>query len=248
MVRNSSAAYNLLRWFSCVPLVCFASASFCQEPSQGDEPTRPPTLFSENSEAEIDANTSFEPIAESSSTASDETVDAVGRDLTSPDASTTKILNENTPDWVKEGLVMGDDHKLAISSSLFPDREQCKEDLKVRLMIEVRSYLDKHVLRLARSSQLPELTQEYVEANWVVANREFDNVQDRPSGTYHQLWMELQISAEQLEVVRGWEKSRVREKRVKQVGVLGGMGIAAITCFSAMLGVLARREKAKLIK
>ena len=201
-------------------------------------------------DAEIDASMSLESISETpteSADASDAT-DAAVSDLESLDPTSIKILNENTPDWVKEGLVLGEDHRLAVGSSLFPDREQCVGDLKSRLMNEVRSYLDKHVLKLTSASQLPELTEEYVESNWLVADREFDNVQDRPSGTYHQLWKELRISSEQLEVVRRWEKSRVREIRTKQAGVLGGLGIAAITVFSGLIGVLARREKAKLEK
>ena len=249
-------------WLAIAPMVFIAQISFCQEPSEGDQPIRPPQLPSEFAEplndeqdtvktvsesivgAEIDGNTSLESISEA-------VVDLAGEantDLPSLEAPSTKILNENTPEWVKNGLVLGEDHRLAISSSLFPDREQCAEDLKSRLMNEVRSYLDKHVLELTNSAQLPELTQEYVESHWVVANRVFDNVQDRASGTYHQLWMELRISSEQLEVVRGWEKSQIRETRTKQVGVLGGLGIAAITVFSGLIGVLARREKAKLKK
>lgn len=257
--------------------LCLSQFAVCQEPTAEAPSARPPQLPSEFSEnikevlqdvqeivkdaqeaiegsgkeevvgAEIDASMSLESISESPTKPADAT-DAAVSDLESQDPSSIKILNENTPDWVKEGLVLGEDHRLAVSSSLFPDREQCVGDLKSRLMNEVRSYLDKHVLELTSASQLPELTEEYVEANWLVADREFDNVQDRPSGTYHQLWKELRISSEQLEVVRGWEKSRVRETRTKQVGVLGGLGIAAITVFSGLIGVLARREKAKLKK
>ncbi len=257
--------------------LCLSQLAVCQESTEDVPSARPPQLPSEFSEsikdvlqdvqeivkdaqdaveesgtvevvgAEIDASMSLESISETPTKSTDATDTAV-TDLESLDPSSIKILNENTPDWVKEGLVLGEDHRLAVSSSLFPDREQCIGDLKSRLMNEVRSYLDKHVLELTSASQLPELTEEYVESNWLVADREFDNIQDRPSGTYHQLWKELRISSEQLEVVRGWEKSRVREKRTKQVGVLGGLGIATITLFSGLIGVLARREKAKLKK
>ena len=254
--------------------LCLSQWAVCQESTEDIQSVRPPQLASEFSEdlkdvlqdvqeivkdaqeaivetgkeaifgAEIDASMSLESISETPTKSTDSAVS----DLAPLDPSSMKILNENTPDWVKEGLVLGEDHRLAVSSSLFPDREQCVGDLKSRLMSEVRSYLDKHVLELTNASQLPELTEQYVESNWLVANREFDNVQDRPSGTYHQLWKELRISSEQLEVVRGWERSRLRETRTKQVGVLGGLGIAAITMFSGLIGVLARQEKAKLKK
>lgn len=264
---------NALRNVAAIAIsLCLSQWAVCQESTEVVQSVRPPKLPSEFSEdlkdvlqdvqemvrdaqeaieesgkeaivgAEIDASMSLESISETPTKPTDTAVS----DLAPLDPSSTKILNENTPDWVKEGLVLGEDHRLAVSSSLFPDREQCVGDLKLRMMNEVRSYLDKHVLELTNAYQLPELTEEYVESHWLVANREFDNVQDRPSGTYHQLWQELRISSEQLEVVRGWEKSRVREIRTKQAGVLGGLGIAAITVFSGLIGVLARREKAKL--
>jgi hypothetical protein len=159
-----------------------------------------------------------------------------------------KLLNDETPEWVKQGVVLGDEHRLAICSSLLPDLEQCREDLRTRLLGEVQAYLDKHVLTEILADELPELTQEYVEKYWVNPSQSFDNVQDRPSGTYHQLWIGLQISADQLEKVRSWEAEALRHLRVRQLGVISGVGIAGITMFSGLVGVLARREKAKLKK
>ena len=180
--------------------------------------------------AEIDSNESFDSVAG----------DSIGGTVPLP------VLNGNTPEWVKNGLVLGDEHSLAISSTLLPDLEQCREDLKARMMSDVQAYLDKHVLEFAAADQLPELTREYVEKYWVKKGQEFDNIQDRPSGMYHQLWIGLHISSEQLAKVRKWEKQSVREQRTKKVGVLGGVGVFAITLLSGAIGVLARREKAKL--
>ena len=158
------------------------------------------------------------------------------------------VLGSGTPDWVKKGLVLGDEHSLAISSTLMPDVEQCREDLKSRMMSEVRMYLNKHVLEYSDVIKLPELTQEYVEKYWVKKGQEFDNIQDRPSGTYHQLWIGLHISSEQLTKIREWEKQGVRELRMKKVGIFGGIGVFAVTLLSGAVGLLARREKAKLNK
>ena len=180
--------------------------------------------------AEIDSNDSFDSVLGVS----------IGETAPLP------VLNGSTPEWVKNGLVLGDEHSLAISSTLLPDLDQCREDLKARMMSDVQAYLDKHVLEFAAADQLPELTQAYVEKNWVKKGQEFDNIQDRPSGMYHQLWIGLHISSEQLSRVRKWEKQSVREQRAKKVGVLGGIGVFAITLLSGTIGVLARREKAKL--
>jgi len=101
-------------------------------------------------------------------------------------------------------------------------------------------------LENSSSHSLPELTQEYVEKYWVNSNQSFDNVQDRPSGTYHQLWLGLHISSDQLKMVREWEKHLIRDRRTKQAGILGGIGVGAITILSGLVGLMARREKAKL--
>lgn len=165
-----------------------------------------------------------------------------------PEQPSKKLLGDNTPDWVKKGLLLGDEHSFAISSSLFSDVEQCREDLQSRMMAEVQAYLDKHVLTEARAEQLSKLTRDYVDKFWINQKQEFDNVQDRDNVTYHQLWIGLHISADQLKMVREWEKEWLRERRTKQAGVLGGIGIASITVLSGLVGVLARREKTKLKK
>ena len=174
-----------------------------------------------------------------------ESFDSVPSD---PIGDTAPVLNGSTPEWVKNGLVLGDEHSLAISSTLLPDLDQCREDLKSRMMLDVRAYLDKHVLEFSEASKLRELTKEYVEKYWVKKGQEFDNLQDRPSGTYHQLWVGLHISSEQLMKIREWEKHSIREERTKKVGVMGGIGVFAITLLSGAVGLLARREKAKLKK
>ncbi len=196
--------------------------------AQSDVPV-PPEL-PETVKAEIDSSESFDSVPG----------DPLGETAPLP------VLNGSTPDWVKKGLVLGDEHSFAISSTLLPDLDQCRDDLKSRMMSDVQVYLDKHVLEFTSAYKLPELTQEYVEKYWVKKGQEFDNVQDRPSGSYHQLWIGLSISSEQLSKIREWEKQSVREQRTKKAGVLGGVGVFAIAILSGAVGLLARREKAKL--
>jgi len=195
-------------------------------PPEAPSPSETPLVV----KAEIDSSESFDSVAG----------DDLGETVPLP------ILNGSTPDWVKKGLVSGDEHSFAISSTLLPDLDQCREDLRSRMMSDVQVYLDKHVLEFTSSTKLPELTQEYVEKYWVKKGQEFDNIQDRPSGTYHQLWIGLHLSSEQLTKIREWEKQSVREQRTKKAGILGGFGVFAITILSGAVGLLARREKAKL--
>ncbi len=209
---------------------------FPEEPA-APAPPEPPALAESPpfARAEIGDNESFDSVAG----------DSIGRDAI---GDTAPVLNGSTPDWVKNGLVLGDEHSLAISSTLLPDLDQCREDLKSRMMLDIRTYLDKHVLEYSQAYKLRELTQEYVEKYWVKKGQMFDNLQDRPSGTYHQLWIGLHISSEQLSKIREWEKHSIREERTKKVGVMGGIGVFAITLLSGAVGLLARREKAKLKK
>jgi len=195
-------------------------------------PSSPPAAPTPPAQAEIGNTESFDSLPG----------DAVG------DTAPLPVLGSKTPDWVKKGLVLGNEHSLAISSTLMPELEECREDLKTRMMSEVRMYLNKHVLEYSDATKLPELTQEYVEKYWVKKGQEFDNIQDRPSGTYHQLWIGLHISSEQLTKIREWEKQNVRELRVKKVGIFSGLGVFTVTLLSGAVGLLARREKAKLKK
>lgn len=201
-------------------------------PTTPPAPSSPPEDQSPAAQAEIGNTESFDSLPG----------DTVGETAPLP------VLGSKTPDWVKKGLVLGNDHSLAISSTLMPELEECREDLKTRMLSEVRMYLNKHVLEYSDATKLPELTQEYVEKYWVKKGQEFDNIQDRPSGTYHQLWIGLHISSEQLTKIREWEKRNVRELRMKKVGIFSGLGVFTVTLLSGGVGLLARREKAKLKK
>ncbi len=213
-----------------------------QEPPDTSTPSPPATpaipSIPAPTKAEVDGSESFDSVKGDSASA-----DTVGNYI---DTMPIPVLNGSTPEWVKNGLVLGEDHSFAISSTLTPDLEQCREDLKSRMMSDVRVYLDKHVLQFSAAYNLPELTQEYVEKYWVKKGQVFDNIQDRPSGTYHQLWIGLHISSEQLAKIREWEKQTVREQRTRKVGIFGGVGVCVITMLSGAVGLLARREKAKL--
>ena len=213
-----------------------------QEPTDTSIPSPPETpaipSIPAPAKAEVDGSESFDSVTGDSASAVE-----VGKYI---DTVPIPVLNGSTPDWVKSGLVLGEDLSFAISSSFMADQEQCREDLKSRMMSEVREYLDKNVLQFAEAYKLPELTQEYVEKYWVKKGQVFENIQDRPAGTFHQLWIGLHISSEQLTKIREWEKQSVREQRTRKVGIFGGVGVCVITLLSGAVGLLARREKAKL--
>lgn len=160
---------------------------------------------------------------------------------------TNPVLGKDTPEWITRGLVTNDGHTFPISSSFFQTTELCRKDLESRMVAEVASILDKHVLTYVGAANLDELNLGYIRSRLLTSN-EFDNAQERSSGIYHQLWVEVNIPDSEIKKIREWERNVVAAQRVKQVGALGGIGIVVIGLISGGVGFLARREQAKLKK
>jgi len=228
-----------------------------------EKSSRPPTLASVDADAElpvkaeIDTSLStaaFENLGKPEASSS-ESADRKSAGSKSPalaaDAlaeSSSPLLNENAPAWIRDGLSKeGDELRFPIATSLHSDVEECRNELDSVLITEVRDYLEKNVLLEGVSAgDMAGLTTEYIKKKLLVPEREYVNIVDRPSGSYHQLWRQIFISKSELAVIRGWEKNREVLERTKQVGLMGGSALLGMTLLSGMVGLLARREKAKL--
>ncbi len=139
-------------------------------------PTNPEPSKKKQAESELVNGSTAAPTTESLSATKSGTSDM------DPNWDASKpLLGANAPDWVKVGLSQGDEHRFVIASSLATDIAQCREDFDTMLLTEVQNYLDKHILTEVRADQLESLTKKYVEEHMLVADKEFDNVQDRPS-------------------------------------------------------------------
>jgi hypothetical protein len=156
------------------------------------------------------------------------------------------ILPADAPDWVRAPQVSKGELRFAIPTATAEDLEQCYEEFDSQLLPEVQKMLETHVLRETSASQLAPLTKKYIEDHWLVQDCEYDQVVELPSGTYHQLWKQVYISKEQLDVVRGWEEKSILRERISKVGALGGASIGGMMLLSGLVGVLARRESRKL--
>ncbi len=229
---------------------------------------RPPALSSVDADqelpvkAEIDAShptAAFEDLeksdASSSKSAEKKSTEIKPADSKSPTLaaealaeSSIPLLNENAPAWIRDGLSKeGDELRFPIATSLYLDVEECRNELDSVLISEVRDYLEQNVLLDGVSAtDLTGLTTEYIKKKLLVPEREYVNIVDRPSGSYYQLWRQIFISKSELAVIRGWERNREVLERTKQVGVMGGSALLGMTLLSGMVGLLARREKAKL--
>jgi hypothetical protein len=156
------------------------------------------------------------------------------------------ILPADAPDWVRAPQVGKGELRFAIPTATAEDLEQCYEEFDSQLLPEIQKMLDTHVLRQASASQLTSLTKKYIEDHWLVQDCEYDQVVELPSGTYHQLWKQVYISKEQLEIVRRWEEKAILGERIGKVGAVGGVSIGGMMLLSGLIGVLARRESRKL--
>lgn len=128
------------------------------------------------------------------------------------------ILPVDAPDWVRAPQVGEGELRFAIPTATADDLEKCYEEFDSQLLPEVQRALDMHVLRSTSASQLKPLTKKYIEDNWLVQNCEYDQVIELPSGTYHQLWKQIYISKDQIEIVRSWEERAILGERILKVG------------------------------
>jgi len=151
------------------------------------------------------------------------------------------LVGDNAPNWVRERVVSKNRLRFPIASSLFESVEECRKDIDQRLLEEVRIILVQNGFG-ELSTTWPEgaLTETYIREHFL-ADSEFDNVQERPSGTYHQLWVLLDIDETQLSYLKHWEHQFVGEERAMLVGFTLISIVATLASFSAIVGLIAHR-------
>lgn len=213
------------------------------QPPPKPEPPQPEPKKEVVTTSESPATTGEAEVVSDSSIATIDNGNTLGTDDTQP------VLGKDTPEWITKGLVLGESLRTPLASSLFLTVEECRKDLESRIFEEAKAKVATYALRWSVSiDDIPEITREYVLENWVTKNREFDNVQVRPSGTYHQLWCELNLSQEEIKKVQDWARPILAEHRTKEAGAFAAFAIVTMGFVSGLVGLLAGREKAKLKK
>lgn len=156
------------------------------------------------------------------------------------------LVGENAPSWVRERVVSKNRLRVPIASSLFESLEECRKDIDQRLLEEVRTILVQNGFG-EMSTTWPEgaLTEAYIREHFL-ARSEFDNVQERPSGTYHQLWVLLDIDQQQLSFLKHWERQFVGEERAVMVVFTTIAIVPFIAFFSVIVGFFAERENRRV--
>lgn len=164
--------------------------------------------------------------------------------LDAKSAEFTPILPADRPDWVgRSSLETGRDHFVSVGS--FPDisYEKSLVSLDESLMKEARKYVDEQILHQeGAAEQLSQLDIDWIKANWVVPNQEYDAAFDSASSVYHQAWVELKISERDRRMVEHWWKDIVRHERAKKLG--GGMAVAVagVGMLHLLVGLIAKKK------
>lgn len=158
------------------------------------------------------------------------------------------ILGSGTPEWIRERIIREDQIQLPIESSMFSSLQECREELDAKLEREVYRALNAHALHHATAESIPELTSTYIREHLITPDLEFDNFQERPSGTFHQLWVRLDVDAKELTQIHEWERAIVTQDRVWTLSGLAGAVFGTLAGLSGVVSFAAKRERERLSK
>lgn len=152
------------------------------------------------------------------------------------------IWDANAPAWVRDSVIDEEYVRIAIESSVESSLEQSRSAMAQQAREQVLKLLDKHVLSYSSSSEITELTDEFIKTEILKADTEYDLVLDRPSGTYHQLWKLVSIGPDAMHKIRRWDRETATRNRVTQSVLLTVASIGAMAFTSAISGLIARRQ------
>jgi hypothetical protein len=155
------------------------------------------------------------------------------------------ILGDGVPDWIRQRVTEEDQILVPIESSMYTTVEECRDDLESKLVGEAKKVLDSYVLRGVSSDSIPELTSSFIRDKLIDQQSEFDNFQERPSGSFHQLWVRMDIDKKELAQIREWERAVVTQERVWRLGGLSFAVLGSIAGLSGVVNLFSRREQYK---
>jgi hypothetical protein len=156
------------------------------------------------------------------------------------------------PEWYKEGVggfpSKDGEQSFLVYSIPCPSAEESQLELKEKLVSEVMAHIDEHILKHVAASDIPGLTKSYVEKNILPthSDRIYSKSIQKAGGPMYTGVRQVTIDKREVDRITAWESQFIVSKRSKEVGLFGGIGLAGMTVLSGLIGLLARREKAKL--
>ncbi len=140
----------------------------------------------------------------------------VASELDSPVLKSDPLYTDDRPDWVATPDVLdGNVHRVTFSTELLESEEACRAQLDKVILDAGRRYVNQHVISEPVAQKLSGLNASWVRENWLVPSREWVAVLERPSGTYYQLWGQMEIFPEDRQQVIAWyHDSEIRRRSV----------------------------------
>jgi len=143
-----------------------------------------------------------------------ETVSATIADSEAPSLTSEPLLPSDKPDWVAAAdRLDGNIHRLSVATEPMDSRDACRAQIDSTILAAARRYVNEHVLEVPDADKLNGLTAKWVRENWLVPDREWEAVLNRSSGTYYQLWVELEVFPKDRELVKKWYQELETQRR-----------------------------------
>jgi hypothetical protein len=172
--------------------------------------------------------------------------------ITTSEKSTTESDAE-VPRWVTELVGQTEtatstesiQQAFVVMSNPEEDLSTCQKDIQERIEAEIIDHINNKVLRYLTAEDL-QINKKWIEKNVLSeSNDTYTKVSDLPSGRYYQIYRRINLSPKVVRLIQSREQEKMMHRRSTEVGALGGIGLAGMGLLSGLIGLLAKREKAK---
>jgi hypothetical protein len=150
------------------------------------------------------------------------------------------LLPVDRPSWVAMPDDLSSDvHRISVSSEPESSIEAARATLDQSLVDQVRGYIDRYhpTKGKAVASQLGQLNADWIKKNLAVNAPEYEAILERPIGTYHQVWTQLSIDADDRATIQSWINRLEARNRAGSIGVLFAGVIGLTSVFHVMLRI-----------
>ena len=143
------------------------------------------------------------------------------------------LLPNDHPEWVAQvDRVDGEVHRISVATELSNSVKECRAKLDDALLEGTRRYIDEHLADNQKvASKLASLNTAWIRAKLLKSDLEYDAEIVRPSDTYHQLWVQLEIGRQDRETIQKWIQQLETTRRVGVVAFVAG---GLVLCLSAL--------------
>lgn len=161
---------------------------------------------------------------------------------TNQNGTSQPLLPDDCPAWVGQvDQVDGETHRIVIASELMSSIEECRSKLDEALVTGVQHYVNENLSNDENvASKLIDLDANWIRSHLMGDNVEYEATLKRPTDTYHQLWVQLEISRQERETISRWIQQLETSKRASAVGLVGGSLVVCLALLNAGLKLFSK--------